>query len=429
MDNQRITQLETEIHRLKSAVAELTVLNDLAIAASTTMEVEQMLDTIVQKSIKAIKAEQGSILLVTEHEDSPLKTLIRQVDGSRLQKGYHVGTHITGWVLKNRQALIVEDLAKDNRFHTTEQETKEIRSVLCVPIWFKAKILGVLMLINKKTAEPFNSDDLRLISIIAAQSGQLITNSQLQKEALEMKRLEQELELARRIQMSLLPKAEPKAPGIEISSYFNPAEAVGGDYYDYFMLSDHRIGIVVADVSGHGPSAAMLMTMVKGVLHTIAIGFRSADQALCDINAILAGIIPKGIFITMIFLVFDLKEKTLQYSNAGHNPFVFYSGKTGKSQLTTVHGPALNITAHSKYQLKEMPIEPNDLFLIYTDGITEAFNGQVEMFGEERLVSSVEESASNHSWDVIVHIRQRLHQFINTAPQSDDVAMIAVKIT
>lgn len=428
MDDQRVSQLESEIRRLKSAVEELAVLNDLAIAATTVLEVDQMLDVIVEKSVKAVKAEQGSILLVTGQEESPLKTLIRQVDNSKLKSTYHVGTHITGWVLKNRQALMVENLAMDTRLQTTDQERKDIHSVLCVPIWFRAKIIGILMMTNKKTKEPFNSDDLRLLSIIAAQSGQLITNSQLQKDTIERKRLEQELALARKIQISLLPKKEPQIPGIEISSYFNSAEAVGGDYYDYFILGEDKIGIVIADVSGHGPSAAMLMTMVKGILHSITQKFRSADQALHDINFILAQLIPKGIFITMMFLVFDFKGRVLQFSNAGHCPLLFYSSQSRSCQMTKLPGPALNLSGNSTYSVKEMTIKPNDLFLIYTDGVTEAFSNHVEMFGEARLIQAVEEVASKQASEIIEHVKDRLQEFTNRAPQSDDVAMIAVKV-
>lgn len=233
---EKYLQLEKEIKRLKTAVEELTVLNDLAIAASSSLEVDQMLDIIVQKSIKAVKAEQGSISLLTEHQQNPFRTLIRHIDRTNKLMAYRVGSHITGWVLKHQQPLMIESLATDKRFQASELERKEIRSVLCVPILCKAKIMGILMMINKKTKQPFNSNDLRLLSIIAAQSGQLILNSQLQQEAIEKKRMAQKLAIARQIQMNLLPKKEPMTPDLDIASYFNPAEEVGGDYFDYFVL-------------------------------------------------------------------------------------------------------------------------------------------------------------------------------------------------
>lgn len=423
-----IAKKDGEIQKLKSAVEELSVLNDLAIDASLSLEVDQMLDIIVEKSIKAVKAEQGSILLVTEQADSPLKTLIRQADARSRLLTYRVGTHITGWVLKNQKPLMIEDLANDDRFRPTEQESKEIRSVLCVPIRLKAKIIGILMVTNKKTMQPFSESDLRLLSIIAAQSGQLIRNSQLQQEALEKKRLQDELAVARKIQLSLLPKTSPEIENFEIANYFNPATEVGGDYFDYFQFDDSQFGLVLADVSGHGPSAALVMTLVKGILHAITHKFSSPDTLLAEMNKILSEVIPKEVFVTMVFLVFDLKENTLRFSNAGHNPILHYSldGKScGKIELK---GPALGLTSLSVYQQMDIPLFSGDVILIYTDGVTEAFNQKGDMFEEERLRQALKQTASYDARAIIENLRMALYTFKDGAPQADDEAMIAVKI-
>lgn len=425
---QTIQQLEQEIQRLKIAVEELSVLNDLAIAASSSLEVRQMLDIIVQKSIKAVKAEQGSISLVTEQEETPFRTLIRQVDRTHDQMPYRVGAHITGWILKNKKPLMIENLATDHRFKASEQEQKEICSMLCVPIWSQARIIGILMMMNKKTHEPFNADDLRLLSIIAAQSGQLIRNSQLQEEALEKKRLEFELALARRIQTNLLPKTAPINPHLDIASYFNPAEEVAGDYYDYFSLGDQQIGIVIADVAGHGPAAALMMTMVKGILHSIVQQFSSAEHSLSEINSIIARIAPRDVFITMMFLIFDLNKNVLRFSNAGHNPIVYYNSQTRSCQLIELKGCALNLVKKCVYDAKEIPFQPNDLFLIYTDGVTEAINENQELFEEAGLIQAVEEATTKPADEIINHIKSRLFAFAGKAKQADDVLMIAMKV-
>lgn len=427
-DSQRTSQLEAEVHRLKSAVEELTVLNDLAVAASTSLEVDQMLDTIVQKSIKAVKAEQGSILLVTDQQDAPLKTLLRQADRRSRIMTYKVGINITGWVLKHQQPLVIEDLATDSRFHTTEQERREIKSVLCVPVRFKAQLLGVLMVTNRKTPEPFTASDVRLLSIIAAQSGQLIRNSQLQAEALEKKRIAHELQMARRIQLGLLPKKVPDTKSLEISAYCNPAEEVGGDYYDYFPLADEHLGIVLADVSGHGAAAALVMTMVKGILHSISQKFESSARLLAELNEIINRIAPRDMFVTMIFLDFDLKNRFLRYSNAGHNPLLHYDGQSQTCQMVELRGPALGLSDRSLFQEKTVPFNSGDFFLIYTDGVTEAFNDQGEMFEEARLVQAAAEMAAAGAGKMIEHLKSRLKDFSGKVAQVDDVAMIGVKI-
>jgi sigma-B regulation protein RsbU (phosphoserine phosphatase) len=430
MEDQKIAQLETEVQRLKSAVEELMVLNDLAIAAGTTLEVKQMLDTIVEKATRAVKAEQGSILLVTEEKDAPLKTFIRQqVDQHSRMMTYKVGTSITGWVLTYQQPLLIENLATDTRFHATEQEKKDIRSVLCVPMRYKGKLIGILIVTNKRTLEPFSPEDLRLLSIIAAQSGQLIQNSKLQEEALQKKKMEQELAVARDIQLSLVPRKVPDIKGVEISSFFKPADEVGGDYYDYFLLGEDRVGVLVADVSGHGVSAALVMAMVKGILHTITQRFESADRLLFEMNAILHQILPKEMFVTLMFLVFELKRRILRYSCAGHPPLLFYRSQSKSSELTELRGPALGITKLSAYKESEIPLTSGDVFVLYTDGITEAVNEQMEMFEAPRLMQAVEEVASSKAWEIVEHVKKRLREFAGKASQNDDVALIAVKVT
>jgi sigma-B regulation protein RsbU (phosphoserine phosphatase) len=427
-ESQKVVHLENEVRRLKSAVEELIVLNDLAVAAGKSLEVQDMLDIIVEKSIKAVKAEQGSILLVTEEKESPLKTLIRQADQRSRMMTYRVGSHITGWVLAYQQPLLIEDLATDQRFKATEQEKKEIRSVLCVPIRFQGRLIGILMVTNKKTLEPFTSDDMRLLSIIAAQSGQFIRNSQLQQDNLEKKRMEQSLAMARDIQLSLLPEKVPETKALEIYSYFKPTDEVGGDYYDYFVLGDDQIGVVIADVSGHGPSAALVMTMVKGILHSVTKKFESPSQVLSEMNAILNDIAPSDMFVTMMFLFFDLKNKMVRYSTAGHNPLLFYDRNVGKCSLVDLRGPALGLTRLSPFKEKEIPLESGNLLFIYTDGVNEAANEKMEMFDYSRLIESVEEVSSKQAKEVIEHVKGKLHEFTGKAPQSDDVAMIAVRV-
>ena len=425
----KLSRLEKEIKSLRSALEELTVLNEIAISASSSLETDQILDIIVEKSIKAVKAEQGSILLVTGQEEAPLKTLVRQVDHRSRLLTYKVGTHITGWVLKHRLPLIVEDLATDSRFKTTDQENKEIKSVLCVPIQFRAKVIGVLMVSNKKYLETFTVEDQRLLSIIAAQSGQLIRNSQLQQDVIDKKRIEHELALARRIQLNLLPQKTPAIAELDIASYFNSADEVGGDYYDYFLLNDGQLGIVLADVSGHGPSAALVMTMVKGILHSITHKFESVSKLIAEMNYIICPILPPEIFVTMVFLVLEMKNKKLRYANAGHNPMVYYSGAKQKCFLKELPGPALGISPASSYQEESISCNSGDMLVIYTDGLTEAANEHGEMYTIDKLCNNVTEVCDKSAENIIKFIKESLYSFTANASQDDDIAIIAVKLS
>ncbi len=420
--------LELEIQRLRSAVDELTLLNELALAASSSLEVDQILETIVKKSVKSVKAEQGAIMLVTARSESPLKTLIRKEDNSEIQSGYRVSASITGWVLKNKQPLFIEDLEKDPRFNLSDKEKGEIRSILCVPILSKGNIIGVLTMTNKKEEEAFSQNDLRLLSIIAAQSGQLIINSELQLQAVEKKRLEHQLDLARDIQNKLLPEQHPVSELYEIASYFQPADIVGGDYYDFFQTREGQLGVVIADVSGHGVPAALVMTLLKGALHASAYDFRSPEMVLNQVNEILSTLIPQEMFITMQILVIDVVKKNLQIANAGHNPLLHYSKEDKKCHMIEWPGCGLNLLPGYEYNCTNIELNSGDVIVIYTDGITEAFDAHSEMYDISRLCDAVENSNHQSAKSIIHHIRNDLDTFVAGTGQEDDQVLIVVKI-
>jgi signal transduction histidine kinase/DNA-binding response OmpR family regulator len=186
----RIEQLESELLGFRSAVEELKILNEIAVAAGKASNIDQTLNIIVQKIIKSIEAEQGLIYLVTPQKDV-FKTFIKQDDTSTLKHSYQISTNITGWVLLHEKPLLIENLSKDKRFNSTEEEKRAIRSVLCSPIWLEGKIIGIILMINKRNKKSFSENELTLLSIIAVQAGQIIKNSQMQREAMiQMKEAE-----------------------------------------------------------------------------------------------------------------------------------------------------------------------------------------------------------------------------------------------
>jgi sigma-B regulation protein RsbU (phosphoserine phosphatase) len=423
----RIKQLEGQIEQLRSAVEELTVLNDLAITASSSLQVDRVLDIIVEKSIKALKAEQGSILLVTDQRDRPLQTLIRQADRQSRILDYRVGSHITGWVLKHHAPLLIEDLSSDDRFQPSDQEKSEIKTLLCVPIQFQGKVLGIITVTNKKNAVHFNLSDQRLLSIIAAQSGQLIRNSQLQEEALEKNRLALELETARKIQENLIPKSMPQLPELEIASFFNPADEMGGDYFDFLFLENNQVVIVIADVSGHGASAAMIMAMLKGILQSHLDHFQSPEKGLSHINKILHRTLPAEIFVTMGLLVYDPSNQSLLYTNAGHPPLLYYDNLNHSLSYLELRGCPLNGLTDPTYTSLKIELHANDLILLYTDGLSETMNKQQEMWGYSRLKDFVNNAHRLSVQDLIHRIQSESDSFRGGEKQADDIAMILLR--
>ena len=174
--------LKQQLEQYKSAVNELQILNEIAVAVGNSAIVDQTLNTIVQKILRAVNAEQGSIMLLTDDQKDPFQTFVRKEEYSTLKPHYHINTSISGWVLKNEEPLLINNLAKDSRFNSTREEQRGIKSILCSPIWFEGKIIGIMTMVNKKDKTEFNENDQTLLSIISIQAGQLIKNSQLQQE-------------------------------------------------------------------------------------------------------------------------------------------------------------------------------------------------------------------------------------------------------
>ncbi|HEX9251771.1 MAG TPA: ATP-binding protein [Ignavibacteriaceae bacterium] len=175
-------ELKEQLEHYKSVVNELQLLNEIAVATGNSQNIDQTLNTIVQKILRAVNAEQGSIMLVTDDQKDPFQTFVRKESYSTLKPHYHINISISGWVLKNEEPLLIKNLAKDSRFNSTREEQKNIKSILCSPIWFEGKIIGIMTMVNKKDKTEFTENDQTLLSIISIQAGQLIKNSQLQQE-------------------------------------------------------------------------------------------------------------------------------------------------------------------------------------------------------------------------------------------------------
>jgi sigma-B regulation protein RsbU (phosphoserine phosphatase) len=240
-------------------------------------------------------------------------------------------------------------------------------------------------------------------------------------EQAEKQRLEEELRIARQIQMSLLPQGAVTLPGLRVSALCLPAAEVGGDYYDLLPLSPTRLGVLVADVSGKGTSAALYMAELKGLVLSLSRIYDSPARLLSEANRILAATLDARSFITMTYAVVDTAAQTMRYARAGHNPMIHLEAGTGRTRVLTPPGLGLGIDEGTRF---------GDLFLFFTDGLSEAMNGRAELFGERRL-RDVIESAGNEGEEASVlkdRILAEIRRFVGDAAQNDDMTMVILKV-
>ncbi len=261
----------------------------------------------------------------------------------------------------------------------------------------------------------------------------------LLKQAEEKRRLEEELRIARDIQMSLLPSAPVTLPGLAVTAMCRPAREVGGDYYDFMPLGEHRLGVIVADVSGKGTSAAFYMAELKGLILSLSQIYQGPKQLLMEVNRILsANLLDNRTFITMIYAVVDLEARTVTYVRAGHAPLIYVPADgqaLGRSQVLIPDGLVVGLHLEGIVEkfaelLEEetLSIGQGDLFAFYTDGITEAMNEESELFGEERLIRLLEEHAHLPLDEIQAHILGDVEVFVGGAEQHDDMTIVLLRI-
>ncbi len=249
----------------------------------------------------------------------------------------------------------------------------------------------------------------------------------------EKERLEEELRIARKIQMSLLPQATFEVPGLRVAALCVPAAEVGGDYYDLLPLGETRLAVLVADVSGKGTSAALYMAELKGLVLSLARTCESPRQLLSQANRILAAQLDSRTFITMSYAVFDTEARSFRYARAGHNPLIHYQRATKRTRVLTPQGIGLGLDPGERFEqiLEEqtLPLAPGDVFVLFTDGISEAMNASSELFGEDRLREIVEADDTLTSEEIKERIMEGVRNFVGDAAPHDDMTMVVIKVT
>jgi phosphoserine phosphatase RsbU/P len=248
----------------------------------------------------------------------------------------------------------------------------------------------------------------------------------------ERQRLQQELEIARTVQMSFLPKRNPVQYRLDIASRCAPALEVGGDYYDFIALSDTKLGVAIGDVSGKGTQAAFFMTLTKGFLNALAKVSESPAAILSQVNRLFYENVERGIFISMVYGIFDMAGQTLTLARAGHNPVIMRKSQAKDVESVNPMGLALGLDPGETFtkSIREVtiPFQAGDLFVFYTDGFPEAMNRQREEFGEDRLSRAVEGLAGGTASEVMEGIFRETKTFTGSAKQHDDMTIVVVKI-
>ena len=296
---------------------------------------------------------------------------------------------------------------------------------MVAPIISNNEVIGVFDL-ESDHLNAYSNDDLEVLMLLSSQVAIIIEKVMLHENLIEKQRLETQLEVARQVQLALLPARDPQIDGFEISAYNFPTEEVSGDYYDWVRIYDDQIGMVIADVSGKGMPAALLMAFLRASLRAAThIGYAPA-VSMSKVNYLLWESIERNQFVTAFYGIFDATNRTLAYSNAGHNPALVME-VDGSARFEERGGVPLGMFRDTRYYEYYLTIESGQMLVLYTDGLTEARSATEEEYGRDRLVESVRKCRDLSAREMIDYIHRDLITWTDGQGADDDVTIFIIK--
>ena len=333
-----------------------------------------------------------------------------------------LGEGFIGSVALSGQPVISPDVRKDSVYINARDRT---RSEMVAPIISNDEVIGVFDL-ESDELNAYSNDDLEVLMLLASQVAIIIEKSMLHEQLIEKKRLQGQLEVARQVQLELLPPGDPELAGYDISAYNFPTEEVSGDYYDWVKIYDDQIGIVIADVSGKGVPAAILMAFLRAGLRAATLVGYAPNISMARVNYLLWESIERNQFVTAFHGILDASNRTLAYSNAGHNPPLLLKAG-GEARFIEYGEQPLGMFKDTRYHQYHLLIEPGDVFVLYTDGVTEAENLAGEEFGRDRLVQAVKNNYERPAREMIASLELAVLEWTANLGATDDVTFFVIK--
>jgi serine phosphatase RsbU (regulator of sigma subunit) len=251
-------------------------------------------------------------------------------------------------------------------------------------------------------------------------------------ELAQEERIKQELQIAKRVQTSFLPVETPNIGGYDVAGTCHPANETGGDYYDFIQLDDHRMAVVVGDVSGKGIQAAFYMTFIKGVVHSLCREVDDPAELLCKANSLFYDNARRGTFISMVYGILDTQKKTFRFARGGHNPILFKRAREEQVEELIPQGLALGMTRTEHFREKvecvELSLQTDDLLLLYTDGLVEMIDARGSFYGLDRVKYILRKRAKGTSLNMVNALNNDVYRFMGDEPQHDDLTMVSIKV-
>lgn len=416
-----------------TTIDKLRMLLDITSRISRSLDLQEVLNLVMDTLDSLIPYDAAGIFVVHCTD----KELVRQGEEpctfkAEAVRGYDIdelsdlhlklGEGFIGSVAVSGEPIISHDVRIDPVYVNARDRT---RSEMVAPIISNDEVIGVFDL-ESDELNAYSDDDLQVLMLLASQVAIIIEKVMLHEQLIEKKRLEGQLEVARQVQLELLPPNDPELEGFDISAYNFPTEEVSGDYYDWVRIYDDQIGLVIADVAGKGVPAALLMVFLRASLRAAThIGY-ATHISMAKVNYLLWESIERNQFITAFYGILDASNRTLSYSNAGHNPPLLIDVQ-GETRFIERGEQPLGMFRETRYHQYYHTFKPGEIMVLYTDGVTEAGSPDGEEYGRDRLASAVKAGAELNSRDLIGHLHRSVNEWTKGLGWNDDATFFVIK--
>ncbi len=385
---------------------------------SENRPVEELFQVILDLAIQAVNAQRGVLLLLEGDELMP-----RAYKG----EGFRISTAVRDKVLKERSSVLVRDAQLDDAFKGRMSIVEQkVHTMMAVPLQAKDRIIGLIYVDSPFVLREFTKDDLNLLTVMASICAVRIENARLAVIEEAERLMKRDLSQAAEIQGRMLPAEAPAVTGTDLAGFNVPCRTVGGDYYDFFPYADGKLGMALGDVSGKGMPASLMMMALQARVQVLAEDPGSLDAFMSRLNKTTCANCPSNRFITFFFCVLDPSSGELAFANAGHNPPIIMRSN-GEHQMLEGGGPVLGILPIAPYKEMRASLQPGDLLVIYSDGVTEANNINHDEYDEQRLIDVLREHRLESAAQIVAAVTKSLNEFAAGAPQADDITLVVAK--
>jgi phosphoserine phosphatase RsbU/P len=410
----------------------LRMLLDITKKISRSLDLQEVLNLVMDTLDSLIPYDAAGIFVLKPVDTSSREGEAPRVFKAEAVRGYDIdeltnlhlkmGEGLLGHVALTAEPIISPDVRKNPIYINAREAT---RCEMVAPIIANTEVIGAFDL-ESDELNAYLDDDLQVLMLLASQVAIIIEKVMLHEQLIEKKRLEGQLEVARQVQLELLPAKDPQLEGYDISAYNFPTEEVSGDYYDWVRIYDDQIGLVIADVSGKGVPAALLMAFLRASLRAAThIGY-SPHISMAKVNYLLWESIERNQFVTAFYGILDVTNKTLSYTNAGHNPPLLLD-KDGNSQFIERGSLPLGMFRDTRYHEYYLTTKPGDVLVLYTDGVTEARSPSGEEFGRKRLAGAVGKHRNLAARELISAVQREVIEWTDGKGSGDDVTFFVIK--